>query len=260
MSLPGFAGVVVAIARVNRAMRDAAENPMDKWRRENVRAAISALPAAILGLAAEFQSKKLHNEDLPMIQKMLGGFVDVNAADNYDKFLRTLNKDLIPQVGAGFPQQYLKQGGNLGMVEGQAGVQVTGNPSLPPENLPQSGSQPKPDKIRETITYNENAPRDNRVDASGGSIGTVSSQASDSQTARTSGTQRQQAASNVMKEVASDISNIEALLNPLQTKSPLDANFFEEKQPTDPMDEQSKKRGKGLKRRPAVEQKRPLGG
>jgi len=104
MGNAGFAALVQAIANLNRAMRDAAENPMDKWRRQNVRHAISVLPGAIEGLAQEFLALRISPRQFPMIQRMLGGFVDVNAADNYNKFLRTLDKSFIPEVGPNFPQ------------------------------------------------------------------------------------------------------------------------------------------------------------
>ena len=42
MKMPEFAGLVMTIALVNKTMRDAAENPMDEWRRQNVKAAVEA--------------------------------------------------------------------------------------------------------------------------------------------------------------------------------------------------------------------------
>ncbi len=107
VAMPAVQAMLIAIANVNRAMRDAAENPMDKWRRENVQTAIRAMPAAIIGLAGEFQAGKLHEKDYPMVMAMLGGFVDVNAADAYKKFLNKPSADLIPKMGNSFPQQYM---------------------------------------------------------------------------------------------------------------------------------------------------------
>lgn len=112
--MPSVQGVLIAIANVNRAMRDAAENPMDKWRREAVQSAIRAMPPAIVALAADFKAGQLHDKDFPMVQAMLGGFVDVNAADNYKKFLNKPSADLIPKVGNGFPANYLGPSGPSG--------------------------------------------------------------------------------------------------------------------------------------------------
>lgn len=103
MGLAGFRNMVLTIALVNRAMRDAADNPMDEWRRQNVRHAIGLMPGAIIGLAQEFQAGKLHDKDLPFVQGILGGFIDVNAADGYKKFMKSPSKDLIPKTGSGFP-------------------------------------------------------------------------------------------------------------------------------------------------------------
>ncbi|MEZ4749659.1 MAG: hypothetical protein R3B54_03235 [Bdellovibrionota bacterium] len=103
MGFPAFSGLVGTIAEVNQAMRDAAENPMDKWRRQNVQAAISKMPGAIRELASVFMSNELHNADLPPMQAMLGGFIDVNAADRYKKFMQHPDASLIPEAGPGFP-------------------------------------------------------------------------------------------------------------------------------------------------------------
>lgn len=114
MEVDAFIVLVMTIANLNRAMRSAAENPMDDWRREDVRRAMSAMPAAIIGLANVFKENKLHDDDLPMVQGILGGFIDVNAADNYKKFLQKPSADLIPKVGASFPSEYLN--GSTGVV------------------------------------------------------------------------------------------------------------------------------------------------
>ncbi len=107
MNMPEFVALAIAIGNVNRAMRDAAENPMDDSRRINVRKAIAALPPAIIGLADVFKANKLHKPDYPYVMGLLGGFVDVNAADNYKKFLKDPKPEYIPKVGENFPVQFL---------------------------------------------------------------------------------------------------------------------------------------------------------
>lgn len=107
MQFAEFGGLMTAVAELNRSMRLAAENPMDEWRRKKVRAAMAALPGAIQSMAGVFQANKLGDSKLPMMQQILGGFVDVNAADNYNKFLKSPSYNLIPKVGADFPKQYL---------------------------------------------------------------------------------------------------------------------------------------------------------
>ncbi len=102
-SNPGFQGIILAIANLNKAMRDASENPMDEWRRANVRRAMDIMPVAIRGLAAEYKGAKLNGVEFPAIKAMLGGFIDVNAGENYNKFLVNPDKRLIPSVGPGFP-------------------------------------------------------------------------------------------------------------------------------------------------------------
>lgn len=145
MSLSGFTGLVAAIANLNKAMRDAAENPMDQWRRQNVRHAMGMMPLAIRGLAAEFAANKLHDSDLPMVQKMLGGFIEVNAADNYKKFLANPDKRLIPQVGKDFPGSIGNgksgQGNSSGLVFND-NVNKTGNFASNEQATP-SGMSPK---------------------------------------------------------------------------------------------------------------------
>jgi trimeric autotransporter adhesin len=107
VKMPAFMGLVVTIARLNQAMRSAAENPMDTHRRQAVQTAIAAMPAAISGLAMEFQAGRLHNGDLKTVQALLGGFIDVNAADNYKKFMVQPSATLIPKVGDGLPSSLL---------------------------------------------------------------------------------------------------------------------------------------------------------
>ncbi len=125
MSKPGFSGMIGAVARVNKAMRVAAENPMDEWRRIDVRNAIAAMPAAITGLAGEFMQGNLHDGDFSAVQSMLGGFVDVSAADAYNKFLQKPDASLIPKAGSDFPGG-LDQGpvasGSVSMDDNGSGV------------------------------------------------------------------------------------------------------------------------------------------
>ncbi len=97
--------------QINQAMTSAAENPMDAWRQQNVRHAMGMLPGAIRGLAGEFKSNKFGNSDLPMVQKMLGGFINVNAADNYKKFLAHPDKRYIPKLGTGIPASVMAKAG-----------------------------------------------------------------------------------------------------------------------------------------------------
>jgi hypothetical protein len=47
-----------------------------------------------------------------MVQALLGGFVDVNAADGYKKFMKSPQASLIPKVGAQFPMHLLESKGS----------------------------------------------------------------------------------------------------------------------------------------------------
>jgi len=138
MGNPAFRGVILVIAMLNKAMRDAAENPMDEWRRQNVKHAIGLLPGAIVGLAQQFQAGKFHDKDLPFVQSLLGGFVDVNAPDKYKKFLQNPDKKLIPKVGSGFPVVQPPSGPN-GPGSAKAVAYVEGGkaaPGAPPAQAP----------------------------------------------------------------------------------------------------------------------------
>lgn len=99
-----FMNLVAHIVAVNLAFEDASRNPMDDRRRERARRAVSLLPAAIMGLAAEFKSGNLHDTDLPLVQSILGGFVDVAAGERFNKFLKNPQRSLIPQTGKNFPK------------------------------------------------------------------------------------------------------------------------------------------------------------
>ena len=121
-----FKMMILTIANVNRAMTDAANNPMDDYRRQNVRQALSMMPASIVMLAKEFKDGRLHDGDLSFVQGLLGGFMDVNAADNYKKFLTSPNKSLIPAVSSSIPKSLMQgspqsaQPARIAMDDGQA--------------------------------------------------------------------------------------------------------------------------------------------
>lgn len=104
---PAMAGMLMAVANLNHSMRVAAENPQDEWRIQNVRHAMGMIPVALMAVAGEFKQNKLVNNDLPTVLGMLGGFVDKNAADGYQKFLQNPSASAIPKLGAGFPQEYI---------------------------------------------------------------------------------------------------------------------------------------------------------
>ncbi len=110
MSNPGMRKLMMTIAMLNFAMQQAAENPMDQWRRQNVAHMMGMMPIAIAGLAKEFQANKLVDSQLPMVQAMLGGFIDKNVGDRYTAFAKNPSKNLIPQVGKSFPADIMKQG------------------------------------------------------------------------------------------------------------------------------------------------------
>lgn len=110
MGNPGMRNLMLTIAMLNFSMQQAAENPMDQWRRQNVARMMGMMPIAIAGLAKEFQQNKLVDSQLPMVQAMLGGFIDKNVGDRYTAFVKNPSKNLIPQVGKGFPSDIMKQG------------------------------------------------------------------------------------------------------------------------------------------------------
>lgn len=114
MNFPSFTAVLSSVAKLNWAMREAALNPMDKRRRHNVHVAMNELPQSIIGLANTFKDGKLHDSDFPLVQSILGGFVDVGAADRYKQFMKAPSADLIPNLGAGFPDQYISQAESSG--------------------------------------------------------------------------------------------------------------------------------------------------
>lgn len=100
---PAVAALFASVAAVNQAMRMAAESPLDEPSRQAVRAALSHVPAAIAALAHVYRRGELPPATFPAVWNTLGGFVDVNAADGYQKFLRAPRADLIPSTGPGFP-------------------------------------------------------------------------------------------------------------------------------------------------------------
>ncbi|MBI1862208.1 MAG: hypothetical protein HYR96_14945 [Deltaproteobacteria bacterium] len=107
LSHPEMVGVLSAVGEINAAMRSAAENPMDEFRRTRVRKAVANLPNALKTLAGVFQGNGIADAQLPLVQAMLGGYIDVNAADNYNKFLNHPSAALIPKMGSNFPKKYL---------------------------------------------------------------------------------------------------------------------------------------------------------
>lgn len=111
LSNPGMKRLMFTIAMLNKAMQDAADNPMDQWRRQNVAHAMGMMPMAIAGLAKEFQAGKLTDNDFPMVQQVLGGFIDKNVGDRYTNFAKNPSRNLIPQVGQSFPKDVLASGG-----------------------------------------------------------------------------------------------------------------------------------------------------
>lgn len=105
---PAFAALVGTIALVNRTMEEASLNPMDDRKRRNVQYAVSLLPGAIAALALEYKQVKIDPKTFPAVRAMLGGFVDVDAPDRYKAFFKRPDPSLIPKVGAGFPQDKLR--------------------------------------------------------------------------------------------------------------------------------------------------------
>jgi hypothetical protein len=124
MKLEGFKMLVLTIGKVNSAMRIAAKNPMDKWRRKAVQDAMRLMPVAIMGLAKEFKSGKLHDDDIQRVLAVLGPFVDVNAPARFKSFLENPKEEYIPAVGNQFPKEYLNvavpTGGGSGSSQGSA--------------------------------------------------------------------------------------------------------------------------------------------
>ena len=138
LQMPTVQGAVGAIGRLNEAMRVAAENPNDEWRREDVRKAMREVPPAVQALAGTFASHQIGNSSLPFVLSMMGGFVDQNAPNAFDKFLKNPAPDLIPKLGAEFPrgQEYkemttvVKEENKLSPQVVQAGA--TSTPVMPP--------------------------------------------------------------------------------------------------------------------------------
>ncbi len=186
MGLPGFKGMVLTIAMVNKAMQDAAENPMDEWRRANVRTALAMMPAALAGLAGEFSKRSLGDSNLPKVQAILGGFVDVNAADKYKKFLAKPDKSLIPSVGAGFPKVQpppVPQKGpalastgsskdaaaSVGSQLGSVGSTVSSKETV---SLGQR-MEAKGTASTKSVVFDDNAPKASQSDSGGSAVGSI---------------------------------------------------------------------------------------
>jgi hypothetical protein len=96
--------LLLTVAILNKAMQDAANNPMDDWRRENVQRAIGMLPPALVALANEYRNGTLDGKDFPQAYAVVARFVDQAAADGYRKFLRKPDRSLIPPMPPNFPK------------------------------------------------------------------------------------------------------------------------------------------------------------
>jgi hypothetical protein len=116
LMLPSVQGALTIIGNLNQAMRTAAENPNDDWRREEVRKAMSAVPLAVQQVASSFSSNAMGNSSLPFVLSLMGGFVDVDAPNSFDKFLKNPSHDFIPTVGKEFPSEYLGKGEEISIV------------------------------------------------------------------------------------------------------------------------------------------------
>jgi hypothetical protein len=103
LSKPAFSNIVGVIGNLNNKMRQAAQNPMDDWRRDEVRNAFAQLPPAIVGLAQTFKKGELHDGDYPFIRDALGGFIDVAFLGKAKEFMSNPSADLIPSTGGNFP-------------------------------------------------------------------------------------------------------------------------------------------------------------
>ena len=175
MTLGGVKNMVLTVAIVNKAMREASENPMDQWRRKNVANAVAMMPIAMMGLAQEFKSGKLGNSSLPLVQAMMGSFVDTHAADNYKKFLKNPDKNLIPKVGNSFPKSALANAPNpagtpgafLDMKSDAKASPVSNSPeiaNLNPASFPKTGA-PGNANSDSSLTFDDTAKKgglDNR--------------------------------------------------------------------------------------------------
>ncbi len=104
LSVPEVMYLLGLIRATNDAMATASLNPQNKNYRDNVRRAVSMLPAGIIAVAGAFKANKLHDADLPLVQSMLGGFVDVSAPDRYKEFFKKPDASLIPKLGSSFPK------------------------------------------------------------------------------------------------------------------------------------------------------------
>jgi hypothetical protein len=92
-NVSSVSGSLDAIQNLNRAMEIAAVNPMDEWRREEVRKAMTAVPTAVASVAASFSGNVMGNSSLPLVLSMMGGAVDQNAPLAFDKHLKDAPKD-----------------------------------------------------------------------------------------------------------------------------------------------------------------------
>lgn len=136
MKIEGFSGMVVAVAGLQNSMGDYLQNPMDGWRRQNVQAAVQAMPGAMIGLAKEFKKGKLQDDDLQTVQSLLGDYLTTGITEKLKKFAAAKNPtpDMLPSLGKDFPKDLLQPkaqtpaGGpkRLTSVEGSQNIADTG--------------------------------------------------------------------------------------------------------------------------------------
>lgn len=104
----GNAAIIVLIQKtqaLNTAMANASKNPMNESYRQEVRQAISALPAAMMLVASEFDRGTFHDGDLAFVKGILGNVVDVDAPQKFSRFLQKPDASLIPKIGTDVPMK-----------------------------------------------------------------------------------------------------------------------------------------------------------
>ncbi len=135
----GFMAMVVAISNLNIAMQQATLNPHNKAYRQRVAHAYSMMPLGIMALAKEFQSNKLHDDDFPFVQGILGGFVQKDLSSKVEDFMKDPSRQNIPSVGSQFPQGALKQAEDSYAADNKT-IGVSGDKDLLDSSSNQQGS------------------------------------------------------------------------------------------------------------------------
>jgi|GEM_PF-3762083 len=159
---PAFVNLYGVILRVNTSMKIAAQNPMDRWRRQAVREAVAQIPPALIGLAEVFESGKLHDGDYQYVMGMLGGFVDQKSAPEiYSKFLKKPSTDLIPKAGSGMQIRLDRESGSAG----SRLVYDDNAPSPEGKNAPASAQNNRPQN-KEVVNLSSLANYDDKEGAS----------------------------------------------------------------------------------------------